>query len=487
MADSRPQIHTLGELKESGYTYRSVKDEMRDNLRELIRRGGDLFPGIVGYEHTVVPAMQNAILSRHNIILLGLRGQAKTRIARSLTALLDTWTPVIAGSPLNCHPFEPLCAYSRHRLQEEGDETRIEWRPREARYQEKLATPDVSMADLIGDIDPIKAAREKRDLTDEEVISYGIVPRSNRGIFTINELPDLQSRIQVGLLNILEENDLQIRGFPIRIPMDMVLVFTANPEDYTNRGNIITPLKDRIDSQILTHYPKSVAESAKITLQEAWLDRQGAAPSIPEFYQEIIESVAFVARESEYVDKASGVSARLTISLMENAISNIERRQLLTGEDDLVPRVSDLIAAVPAITGKIELAYEGEREGLNLVALNLVGRAIKRVFRERFPRIQQDDEAMATEDPVFGRVIGFFNGNSLELSDESPLGEHLESLRQVPSLETIAKQHLNPSSDAELALAMEFVVEGLHHEDLIAKEDLHGQQRYASMLATLLG
>ncbi len=488
MSSSKPHIHTVGELRAGGSTYLSVKDEMRRNLMARIRAGGALFSGIIGYENTVIPALQNAILSRHNIILLGLRGQAKTRIARAMAGLLDEWTPVIAGSPLNCHPFHPLCVYSRRLLQEKGDETPIDWRHRSDRYQEKLATPDVSMADLIGDIDPIKAAREKRDLTDEEVISYGIIPRSNRGIFTINELPDLQARIQVGLLNILEENDLQIRGFPVRIPMDMVLVFTANPEDYTNRGNIITPLKDRIDSQILTHYPRSTAEAALITNQEAWLERDGQRARVPAFFQEVIESVAFVARESELVDRSSGVSARLTISLMENLVSNIERRNLMTGEEKLVPRVSDLMAAVPAITGKIELAYEGEREGLSLVAHNLVGRAIKKAFRQHFPRMEEDDEQPAAADPVFGRIIHWFAGHhAIEVADDTPLDEHLRQLRQVPRLEETAREYLKPTDNAELALAMEFILEGLHQEDIVSKENLDGLHRYTSMLATLLG
>jgi len=482
-----PHIHTLGELRDAGHTYSSVKDEMRRNLAARIRDRESAFPGIVGYDTTVIPQLQNAILSRHNVILLGLRGQAKTRLARALVNLLDEWSPAIAGSPLHCHPYHPVCAWSRRQLADHGDDTPIVWRSRDQRYHEKLATPDVTMADLIGDIDPIKAAREGRDLTDEEVISYGIVPRSNRGVFGINELPDLQARIQVGLLNILEENDLQIRGFPIRIPMDMVLVFTANPEDYTNRGNIITPLKDRIDSQILTHYPRSISESARITRQEAWTDRDGRDPVLPPFYQEIIEGVAFAARDSEYVDKSSGVSARLTIALMENVVSNMERRALLTGDPQPTPRISDIFAAVPAITGKIELAYEGEREGLSLVAGNIIGRAVRSVFRKEFPAITQADDEPTTNDPVYGKIVAHFGNNrAVEVADDTPASEHREALESVPTLRDVAATYTAPETDADLLLAMELILEGLHQENLIAKESLDGHNRYTDMLATLL-
>ncbi len=484
---SKPDLDTLGDLKKANYSYQPVKEEMRRNLKLMIKNKENLFPGIIGYDQTVLPHVQNAILSKHNMILLGLRGQAKTKLIRSLSNLLDEWSPAIMNSPLNCHPLNPNCAYSRRLILEQGDDAKIVWRHRSERYHEKLATPDVAIADLIGDIDPIKAARGKRDLTDEEVISYGIVPRSSRGIFAINELPDLQARIQVGLLNILEENDLQIRGFPIRIPLDVVLVFTANPEDYTNRGNIITPLKDRIDSQIITHYLRSLDESLDITLQESWIHRDSAL-TLPLFYRETMESVAFVARDSEYVDNSSGVSARLTISLVENVISNLERRNLITNDSVLIPRFSDLNAAVPAITGKIELAYEGEREGLSLVASNLIGRSVKRIFNKYFPQIDKVDSGPVNSDPVFGKILSFFADNRpLELSDETPFSEHFQSLSNVPSLAAITSKYLNTKTDEEAALGMEFILEGLHQENLIAKESIDGLHRYTDMMATLLG
>jgi len=482
----QPEITTLGQLKAKDLQFESVKDEMRRNLMAKIKHKQEIFSGIIGFENTVLPAIQNAILSRHNMIILGLRGQAKTRIARSMDGLLDEWTPVITGSPLNCHPLNPTCAYSYRLLAEHGDETPVSWWHRSDRYHEKLATPDVTMADLIGDIDPIKAAREHRDLTDEEVISFGIIPRSNRGIFNINELPDLQSRIQVGLLNILEENDLQIRGFPVRIPMDVVLVFTANPEDYTNRGNLITPLKDRIDSQIITHYPRSIEESAQITMQEAWVER-GQPIQIPHFMQEVIESVAFVARESEYVDKSSGVSQRLTISLMENVISNLERRNLLTGDNTMVPRFADLHAAIAAVTGKIELAYEGEREGLALVASNIIGRAIKKIFNEYLPKMKNHDDRPLAEDPIFGPTIAWFaKQHDLEIADDTPFNQHLAALKQVPGLEAIALRYIDPQNPETTALAMEFILDGLHQENLLGKESIDGLIKYMDMLATLL-
>ncbi len=340
---TQPPIHTLGELRASDYRVRSIKDEMRANLLQKIANGETTFPGIHGYERTVIPAIHNAVLSRHDIILLGLRGQAKTRILRSLTALLDERVPVIDGCEINDSPFAPHCKRCRRLALEKGDDLPVAWLTRDERYREKLATPDVTVADLIGDIDPIKAANQRLTYADEEVIHYGIIPRTNRGIFAINELPDLAPRIQVALLNILEERDLQIRGFPVRIPMDVVLVFSANPEDYTSRGNIITPLKDRIDSQILTHYPQKVETARRITEQEAWLDRDGSASiDVPVYIRDLVESVAFVARESELVDQTSGVSARLTIAAMELLQSNLERRAALTRDRSVFPRLSDL-------------------------------------------------------------------------------------------------------------------------------------------------
>ena len=383
-------IHTLGELRASGYRVRSVKDEMRSNLLGKISRKEPTFKGIHGYERTVVPALHNAILSKHDIILLGLRGQAKTRILRSLTGLLDERVPIVDGCEINDSPLEPSCKRCRRLAAEKGNELPIAWLSREERYREKLATPDVTVADLIGDIDPIKAANQRLTYSDEEVIHYGIIPRTNRGIFAINELPDLAPRIQVALLNILEERDLQIRGFPIRIPMDVVLVFSANPEDYTSRGNIITPLKDRIDSQILTHYPQKIDIARQITEQEAWTDRDAPASiDIPEYVRDLIENIAFAARESELVDQSSGVSARLTIAALELLQSNLERRAAITGDRHVVPRLSDLGMVLPAITGKVEMVYEGEQQGAEVVARKLVGTAVAKLFEGKFPPVER--------------------------------------------------------------------------------------------------
>src|SRR5947199_424636 len=383
-------IHILGELRATGYRITSVKDEMRRNLLAAIARGETLFPGIHGYERTVIPAIHNAVLSKHDIILLGLRGQAKTRILRSLTNLLDERVPIIAGCEINDSPLAPTCKRCKRLALEQGDDLPIAWLTRDERYREKLATPDVTVADLIGDIDPIKAANQRLTYADEEVIHYGIIPRTNRGIFAINELPDLAPRIQVALLNILEERDLQIRGFPVRIPMDVVLVFSANPEDYTSRGNIITPLKDRIDSQILTHYPQDVRTAMQITEQEAWIERPAPATTdIPPYMRELIEEIAFVARQSELVDQSSGVSARLTISAMELLQSNLERRAAMTGDTHIFPRLSDLAMVLPAITGKVEMVYEGEQQGGEVIARKLIGTAVAKLFEQKYPPIER--------------------------------------------------------------------------------------------------
>src|SRR3954453_6653456 len=387
-------IHTLGELRVTGYRITSVKDEMRRNLLAAIARGETLFPGIHGYERTVIPAIHNAVLSKHDIILLGLRGQAKTRILRALTNLLDERVPILAGREIKASPLAPTCKRCRRLAVEQGDDLPIAWLTRDERYREKLATPDVTVADLIGDIDPIKAANQRLTYADEEVIHYGIIPRTNRGIFAINELPDLAPRIQVALLNILEERDLQIRGFPIRIPMDVVLVFSANPEDYTSRGNIITPLKDRIDSQILTHYPQSVETARRITEQEAWTEREGKATiEVPPYVRDLVESIAFVARESELVDQSSGVSARLTIAAMELLQSNLERRAAITGDRVVFPRLADLAMLLPAITGKVEMVYEGEQQGAEVVARKLIGEAVAKLFESKFPPIERAGRA----------------------------------------------------------------------------------------------
>src|SRR5216684_3142613 len=385
-----PKPQTFGELKAAGYRPEGIKEELRRNLRQAIAGGENPFEGIHGYERTVLPSLYNAILSRHDFLLLGLRGQAKTRLLRMLVNLLDPEIPAIAGSELNEDPLLPITKYGRRLLAEKGDATPIAWIPREERYREKLATPDVTIADLIGDVDPIKAATERRSYSDEEVIHFGIVPRTNRGIFAINELPDLQPRIQVGLLNILEERDLQIRGFPVRIPLDILLVFSANPEDYTNRGNIITPLKDRISSQIMTHYPDDVKTAAKITAQEAWTERdQEPRVEIPDFFRELVEEVAFAARQSEFVDQSSGVSARMAISAIEILASNLERRGLRHREQRVLPRLCDLPATLPAITGKVEMVYEGEQQGAEVVAKKLIGLAIQKLFESKFPPVER--------------------------------------------------------------------------------------------------
>ncbi len=501
---------TLGELRASGYRSRGVKDELRENLRTALALGESPFEGIYGYERTVLPSLYNAVLSRHDLLLLGLRGQAKTRILRMLVRLLDAEIPVLAGSELNEDPLLPITKYGRRVIAERGDAAPIAWLPRAERYREKLATPDVTIADLIGDVDPIKAATERRTYSDEEVIHYGIVPRTNRGIFAINELPDLQPRIQVGLLNILEERDLQIRGFPIRIPLDILLVFSANPEDYTNRGNIITPLKDRISSQILTHYPDDVKTAAKITAQEAWTDREGEPRiEIPDFFRQLIEEVAFVARQSEFVDQSSGVSARMPISAIEILASNLERRGLRHGEKKVSPRLCDLPACLPAITGKVEMVYEGEQQGSEVVAKKLISTAVKKLFDAKFPapdsgrpsqrkREEPEDSDESTGPARRGRTPApapeklhplyepiaewFSNGGKVTVSDDTPFAEHLAALEAVPGLRKAVEERFAPATPEERAVGMELVLEGLTSHLKIAREDLDSRVSYAEML-----
>ncbi len=473
---------TLGQLKASGYVPRSVKDEIRQNLICKLQKKERLFPGIVGYEDTVQPQLVNAILSRHDFILLGLRGQAKTRILRALPLFLDEWTPVIPGSSVNEDPLNPTTVEGQRQVNEEGDDLKIGWLSREQRYQEKLATPDVTIADLIGDIDPIKAASKKLDYSDERVIHYGIIPRTNRGIFAINELPDLQPRIQVGLLNILEERDFQIRGFPVRIPLDIQMVFSANPEDYTNRGNIITPLRDRIQSQILTHYPRSVEEGMAITAQEAWMDRPGRHVSIPGFIKEIIEEVAIQARESEYVDQNSGVSARMTIALAENVASNAERRALTLGLATATARICDLTHSLSAVSGKVELVLEGEQEGPLNVARHLIGKGVKAYFARTFPsafppkkrKHEPADESLAGSE--YKPILEWFAaGKSVEVGDDTADDAFLAGLDQVKGLRKVASKYMSPGSDEELAVAMELVLEGLHQHSILTREHIDGR------------
>ena len=455
---------TLRELKAIRYQSRSVKDELRDNLIKKLRASEKLFPGIVGYDDTVIPQLVNAILSRHNIILLGLRGQAKSRIIRQLTDLLDDRIPILAGSEVNDDPFRPISAYGRQTLAAEGETARIEWIDRDARFVEKLATPDVTVADIIGDVDPIKAAKGGHLLSDELTIHYGLLPRANRGIFAINELPDLAGKIQVGLFNIMQEGHVQIKGYPVRLPLDVMLVFSANPEDYTARGKIITPLKDRIGSEIMTHYPKELPVAIEITRQEAWTnrspDRDGVA--IPEFVREVIEQIAFEAREDNHVDKHSGVSQRMPITVMESVLSNAERRSLITNEAPIVPRVADIYAAIPSMTGKMELEYEGEQLGAHRIARDLIKRAAGEIFEGYFVGID------------FSRAVQWFDeGNKLLLTDTAAAEECKTLLEAVPELlETAAIPFdFNASETAKLVAACELVLEGLYAENKISRNE----------------
>jgi len=496
---SRPR--TFGELKASGYRARSVKDELRENMIAALRAGGPLFPGVMGYERTVEPQIVNALLSRHDFILLGLRGQAKTRLLRSLPRFLDEWVPAIDGCPLNSDPFHPLTHHARVQLDAHGDATPIHWLHRGTRYQEKLATPDVTIADLIGDIDPIKAATLRLDYSDERVIHYGIIPRTNRGIFAINELPDLQPRIQVGLLNILEEKDFQIRGFPVRIPLDVAVVFSANPEDYTNRGNIITPLRDRINSQIVTHYPLTREEGVAITRQEAWTERgAGIEVVVPAFMRELIEEVAIQARKSEYVDQNSGVSARLPIALLENLVSNAERRGLVTGESRVVTRVCDLQQAVSAVSGKVELVLEGEQEGAVNVARALLGRGVKAVFQQRFPdafkarrprgrSASAPDEGEPQAASEYRPILEWFaNGGTARIGDDMDSKSFVLALSQVKGLAGLAAKYLDARDPDDHAVAMELVLEGMHQSSMLSRERTDtAVTEYRDMLKSMLG
>src|SRR5450631_3791303 len=438
------KIKTLGELKKSGYKHRSVKEEVRANLLCRLQKKENTFPGIIGYEDSVIPDTERALLSKHNILFLGLRGQAKTRMARQMINLLDEYIPFVAGSEINDDPFAPISKFSRELIRQKGDDTPISWLHRDDRYSEKLATPDVSVADLIGDIDPIKAANMRLNFADEEVIHFGIIPKSNRGIFVINEIPDLQARIQVSLFNILEEGDIQIRGFKLRMPLDILFVFTANPEDYTNRGSIVTPLKDRIESQILTHYPKSIENALAITEQEAdVLEGQKDRVKVSDLVKRLIEQVSFEARTSEYVDKKSGVSARLTIAAYENAVSAAERRAIINSEKETQVWMSDLVGIVPSITGKIELVYEGEQEGPYQVAFNLLEKAFRSQFINYFPNPDQlkKRKAEAREENPFKAITHWFDkGNQLNLFFNTRDEEKILQLYKVDGLHALVKK-----------------------------------------------
>jgi len=478
-------INTLGELKKSGYEYRSVKDELRENLIKQLRENRAGFDGIVGYDETVIPELQTAILSRHNILLLGLRGQAKTRIARLMASLLNEYVPYVAGSELFDDPLNPISWYARHEIETKGDATPIAWLHRSERYTEKLATPDVTVADLVGDVDPIKAATLKLTYNDERVIHFGLIPRAHRGIFVINELPDLQARIQVALFNMLQEKDIQIRGFKLRLPLDIQFVFTANPEDYTNRGAIVTPLKDRIESQILTHYPKSIDVSRKITFQEARLTpEQQSTIEVDGLLKDLVEQVAFEARESEFIDQKSGVSARLTISAYENLVSAGERRMLVAGEQTAVARISDFAGIIPAITGKIELVYEGELEGPVHVAHRLIGSAVKTLFTQYFPHPEKAKKAKAGN-PYAPIVDWFTAGNRLELTDSLSDSAYSAAMKHIPGLYALVKKLHPKLIESQKVLLMEFVLHGLAEYSQLNKDYLDGGVAFADMLGSL--
>jgi len=490
-------IKTLGDLKKSGYKSLSVKDELRKNLIQKIRNKENTFPGIIGYEESVIPDTERALLSRHNVLFLGLRGQAKTRMARQMTQLLDEYLPVVEGSEINDDPFNPTSKYAIDLIAQCGDAVKISWLHRSERYGEKLATPDVSVADLIGDIDPIKAANLRLSFADERVIHYGIIPRSNRGIFVINEIPDLQARIQVALFNILEEGDIQIRGFKVRLPLDIMFVFTANPEDYTNRGSIVTPLKDRIQSQILTHYPKDIETSLSITEQEAnVVEEQQAKIKMSDLAKRLIEQVAFEARGSEYVDKKSGVSARLTITAFENAMSSAERRAIIFNERETQVWISDLAGIIPAITGKIELVYEGEQEGPYQVALNLVDKAVRSLFAQYFPnpetlkkRKSASKPSMTSredEDPYKAITRWFDKGNHLDLMVDMKDSEKIAALYKVESLHSLVKKFFPRTNEQEVALMMEFVLHGLAAHSMISKKIIEGRIQFKDLIGSMM-
>ncbi len=459
--------HTLGELRNSQFNEqrllrRGVKDELRENLLERLKATGPVFPGIVGYDDTVIPQLVNAVLSRHNFILLGLRGQAKSRILRGLTSLLDEQSPYIAGCEIRDNPYAPLCRRCKDLLARESDRTPIAWMKRSERYVEKLATPDVTIADLIGDIDPIKAARGGHELGSELVIHYGLLPRANRGIFAVNELPDLAGKIQVGLFNIMQEGDVQIKGFPVRLPLDVALVFTANPDDYTARGKIVTPLKDRIGSEIRTHYPATIEEAMAITEQESWCERGGVGLIVPAYIRETAEQIAFIARADKRVDKRSGVSQRLPISVLENVISNAERRAVFEGAAIAVPRISDIYAAMPSITGKIELEYEGEIKGADTVAREIIQSAVAKTF----------DRYFGSND--LKQVVQWFElGGQITLTDKTTTRDGLKSMEKIQGLlEKSEKVGVGEGEPAEsIVSAAEFILEGLHAHKRIGRTE----------------
>jgi magnesium chelatase subunit I len=465
---------TLGELKKTNYIAASVKDEMRANLIAKLKANDPVFPGIIGFDDTVVPQIQNAILSRHNFILLGLRGQAKSRILRALALLLDREIPFMAGCEIHDNPYQPICQACKEVLKERGDEAPLDYLPRDLRYVEKLATPDVTIADMIGDLDPIKAARGGHALSSELTIHYGLLPRANRGIFAINELPDLAGKIQVGLFNIMQEGDVQVKGYPVRLPLDVAIVFTANPEDYTARGKIITPLKDRIGSEIRTHYPQTLEHALAITAQEAWTERNGAkGMAIPQFIREVIESIAFEARQEKKIDKRSGVSQRMPITCLENALSNAERRAMINREGTIVPRLSDIYAALPSMTGKFELEYEGEMRGADAVAREVIRQATAKIFRKYYDGV-----------PLHGIVKWFEMGGALRYPEGASSEEILPQFKRIQGLlENVGALGIKAKEDRALQVAgAEFILEGLYALKKISRNEelgYHAESRRA--------
>ncbi len=478
-------ISTLGELKNNNYKSKSVKDELRSNLISNIRKNVNSFEGVIGYETSVIPQVERAILSKHNINLLGLRGQAKTMIARKMIGLLDEYIPVVKGSEINDDPLNPISRFAQEQIEKHGDHTPIAWLHRSDRFSEKLATPDVSVADLIGDIDPIKAANLKLSYADDRVIHFGMIPRANRCIFVINELPDLQARIQVALFNILQEGDLQIRGFKFRFPMEIQFVFTANPEDYTNRGSIVTPLKDRIGSQILTHYPKDVHIARQITQQEVELSEEQNKIEVPEVAQLLLEQISFQARESEYIDVKSGVSARLSITAYENLVSTAERRAMINDENQTQVRLSDFGGILPALTGKIELLYEGEQEGVEFIAQGLIEGAIKNLYDTYFPEIKKLEKE--NEEKPHDKIVRWFaENNGIEILDDSPDSLYREELLKIKPLKTFVQKYIENVSEKDQYFYMELVLWALTIHKKLSKNRFNQGSQFEDLFGDFI-
>lgn len=479
------KIKTLAALRKAKYESKSIKDELRQNLREKISKGETVFEGVWGFENTVIPELERAILSRHNINLLGLRGQAKTKLARLMVNLLDEWIPFVEGSEINDDPFNPISRFAKDLIADLGDKTPIAWLHRSERFYEKLATPDVTVADLIGDIDPIKAANLKLSYADDRVIHFGMIPRANRCIFVINELPDLQARIQVALFNILQEGDIQIRGFKIRMPLDVQFVFTANPEDYTNRGSIVTPLKDRIGSQILTHYPETIMIARSITEQEAQLDsRQSDAIYVPGLAKDLLEQIGFEARNSEFVDYKSGVSARMSITAFENLLSTAERRVLKSGEEKTTVRLSDFMGIIPSITGKVELVYEGEQEGAAKVAEQLLGDAIKSLFAEYFPKIEKLERP--NERSPYQEIMDWFTENELELMDEDSDKDYQYQLETIVPLQKLIQTYQPNVLKEDIHFLSEFILWSLSEYKKLGKNRFTEGYQFKDLLGSYI-